>query len=276
MQQVELVYTERTRMLDYALERYREKKAGGLLFFYFSTVDLASHMMWRHTDPAHPAHDPAFAAMDSSDWSGREGSVWLDTVEDLYLRMDPVLGRIREELGDDTTIVVMSDHGFAPYRREFGLNAWLHREGYLVLKDDVEEPFGPIYGGRVDWTRTRAYGMGFNGLYLNLAGRELDDPSTPEDESGIVQPGAEAEALLAELKAKLEAVEDPETGLRPILRCDRAEDVYAGVVADQDESGDLLVEATTPATATPTSRPRAGSPTRSSPTTPAARSTAAT
>lgn len=239
MQQVELVYTERRRMLDYALERYRAKEEGGLLFFYFSTVDLASHMMWRHTDPAHPAHDPEFAAQDSSGWSGREGSTWLDTVEDLYLRMDPVLGRIREQVGEDATIIVMSDHGFAPYRREFGLNAWLHREGYLVLQDGAE-PFGPIYGpGRVDWSKTRAYGMGFNGLYLNLAGRELDDPATPEDESGIVQPGAEADALLAEIKAKLEGETDSETGLKPILRCDVASEVYNG---DRlSEAPDLLI-----------------------------------
>ena len=31
----------------------------------------------------------------------------------------------------------------------------------------------------VDWSRTRAYGLGLNGLYINLAGRE---------ERGIVSP----------------------------------------------------------------------------------------
>ena len=204
MQQVELVYTERQRMLDYALERYMQKEEGGLLFFYFSTVDLASHMMWRHTDRAHPAHDPEFAQRDSSWWSGREGSTWLDTVHDLYIKMDPVLGKIQDAVGRDTTLILMSDHGFAPYRRKFSLNTWLLENGYLVLKDgherelpasdpaheqvsifdlhqdrdDAGNPVGDLYSV-VDWSKTRAYGMGFNGLYLNLAGREGDNPRRP-------------------------------------------------------------------------------------------------
>ena len=71
----------------------------------------------------------------------------------------------------------------------------------------------------VDWTRTRAYAMGINGLYLNLAGRERD---------GIVQPGAEQEALLAELKTKLEAVRDPLSDQPAIKHAYRADEVYHG------------------------------------------------
>ncbi|MCZ6597248.1 MAG: alkaline phosphatase family protein [Planctomycetota bacterium] len=253
MRQVELVYLERVRMLDYALDHYMAKEEGGLLFFYFSTIDLACHMMWRHYDASHPHHDPAIADQDSSWWSGRAGSTWRDTVHDLYLKMDPVLGRIRQRVGEDALMIVMSDHGFAPYRREFNLNTWLLENGYLVLregqsaelppsspdfrevhvwdvkqkKDEAGNPIGDPYTV-VNWSKTRAYGIGFNGLYVNLAGRELDHPGTPADESGIVQPGAEYQALLAELKQKLEEVQDADTGLRPILRCDLASEIYHG------------------------------------------------
>ena len=256
-QQVELVYVERRRMLDYALDRYLEDAEGGLLFFYFSTVDLACHMMWRHHDGSHPAHDPVIAAQDSSAWSKREGSTWKDTVHDLYLKMDPVLGQVRDRLGDDVTLIVMSDHGFAPFRREFSLNTWLLDNGYLVLRDGREkelprtddawervEIFDKFQGEDgelhtlVDWSKTRAYGMGFNGLYLNLQGRELDDPTTPDDESGIVTPD-EAPALLAQLAAELEALEDGMTGVRPILRCDIATEVYTGPRVH--EAPDILV-----------------------------------
>ncbi len=237
MQQVELVYLERREMMDYALDHYLEEGEGGLLFFYYSTVDLACHMMWRHFDRSHPAHEESIAGEDSSQWSGRDESTWKDTVHDLYRKMDPVLGRIRERLGDDVPLVVMSDHGFASYRRKFSLNTWLYENGYLVLEEgqDKELPKGDagykkvmiFIDGVVDWSRTRAYGMGFNGLYLNLKGRELDNPDTEEDESGIVDP-SEAEALLAEIKEKLEALEDPETGVKPILRCDLTNEVYHG------------------------------------------------
>ncbi|MDP6763893.1 MAG: alkaline phosphatase family protein [Planctomycetota bacterium] len=248
MAQTRLIYDQRVRMMDYALDRYLEGGDGGLFFFYYSTVDLNCHMMWRVHDEAHPAHQPVaeFAARDSSDWSGREGSTWKDVIYDLYLLMDPVLGKLRERVGEEALIVVMSDHGFESYRRKFSLNTWLLEEGYLVLKDGLERELPrdhPDYSqvhlvNAVDWSRTRAYGMGFNGLYLNLAGRELDNPDTPDtDESGIVQPGAQAEELVAELKRKLEAIDD--AGTKVVLRADVTAQVYAG--ARKDEAPDIQV-----------------------------------
>jgi predicted AlkP superfamily phosphohydrolase/phosphomutase len=163
MQQVDLVYRERVDMLDYALDLYTENDDGGFLFFYFSTVDLCCHMMWRHTDSAHPAHDAEKAKEDSSWWSGREGSTWKDTVADLYMKMDPVIGRVRERLGDETTLIVMSDHGFAPFRYEFSLNTWLYENGYLVLKPGFDKELARdasgfkkqfIFTGAVDWSKT--------------------------------------------------------------------------------------------------------------------------
>jgi predicted AlkP superfamily phosphohydrolase/phosphomutase len=251
MDQSALVHEEGVRMMDHALDRYLAKPEGGFLFFYFSGIDLCSHMMWRHFDEAHPNHDSRFAAKDSSRWSHRAGSTWKDVIYDLYAEMDPVVGRLLERLPSDALLVVMSDHGFAPYRRKFSLNTWLVDNGYLVLKpgftkelprNDPAFKFVYAYGGEgiecaVDWTKTRAYGVGFNGLYLNLAGRELDAPSTSEVESGIVHPGAEADALLAELKAKLEAIRD--NGKRVVLRADLARDVYHG--ARIAEAPDILV-----------------------------------
>ncbi len=247
MQQVDLVYNERVDMLDYALDLYTGNDDGGFLFFYFSTVDLSCHMMWRHTDPAHPAHDAEKAKEDSSWWTGREGSTWENTVEDLYMKMDPVLGTVRERLGDDITLIVMSDHGFAPFRYEFSLNTWLHENGYLVLKPGFEKELPRdasgfkkqfIFSGAVDWSKTKAYGMGFNGLYLNRVGRELDNPKTDEDESGIVTE-AEAEDLLLEIKRKLEGFVHKETGHGPILRCALAKEIYSGPRVS--EAPDMLV-----------------------------------
>lgn len=245
MAQSDLVHDEGVRMMDYAIDRYLQDGEGGFLFFYFSGVDLCSHMMWRHADEKHPFHDEAFARKDSSAWSKRPRSTWKDVVTDLYLRMDPVLGRLRLRLGDDALYVVMSDHGFAPYRRKFSLNTWLYENGYLVLKPgfDKERPrqdadFQQVHLSRAaDWSKTRAYGVGFNGLYLNLAGREKDDPSTPENEAGIVQAGTAADALLVELKTKLEALRDGNE--RPVLRCDIARDAYHGPRAS--EAPDLIV-----------------------------------
>ncbi|MEM6675864.1 MAG: alkaline phosphatase family protein [Planctomycetota bacterium] len=240
MAQAQMVYLERERMLDHALDQFTAKEEGGLLFFYVSSVDLAMHMMWRHTDPEHPFFDPAVADEDSSWWSGREGTTWRDVVDDLYLKIDPFLGEVLDRVGEDAIVMVMSDHGFAPYRRKFSLNTWLIEEGYLVLKDGAEREKpedDPAHvkvsiAEAIDWSKSKAYGIGFNSLYLNLRGRESE---------GIVDPGAEAAALLVELKEKLEAIRDEERGgEQVVLAADLASVVYAGGER-LDEAPDIVV-----------------------------------
>jgi predicted AlkP superfamily phosphohydrolase/phosphomutase len=73
----------------------------------------------------------------------------------------------------------------------------------------------------VDWSKTRAYGLGLNGLYLNLKGRE---------KYGIVE-AKEADALLAEISGKLLTVRDPANQVQVITRVDAAADVYHGKYA---------------------------------------------
>ena len=101
----------------------------------------------------------------------------------------------------DATVIVMSDHGFAAFNRGVNLNTWLWREGFLalIIRDaGTGEPFASI-----DWKRTRAYAMGLNGLYLNLAGRE---------EHGIVAPGASATGYWRNWRGACGEFRDPETG----------------------------------------------------------------
>src|SRR5213075_1419848 len=163
----------------------------GVFFFYFSSLDLNSHMMWRLMDPKHPGYDASLAAKNSS------------AIADFYQQIDEVLGEVLPRVDSQTTLLVLSDHGFAPYYRSFNLNTWLLQNGYIKLKNDSPADSNEPFAG-VDWTQTRAYGIGLNGLYLNLRGRERD---------GIVQSGADADALIAEIKEKLLKAKDPKTGL---------------------------------------------------------------
>ena len=129
------------------------------LFFYFSSVDQGSHMLWRYADPEHPAYDP------------ETDPPFADVIPEIYEQMDAVVGYTLEHMGDDTTLVVMSDHGFSPWRRAFHLNTWLRDNGWLAVKPGAEKkPETSIFD--IDWSRTAAYGIGFNALYLNLKGRE--------------------------------------------------------------------------------------------------------
>jgi predicted AlkP superfamily phosphohydrolase/phosphomutase len=196
--QAQMVLQERLNLLQYAMEHYDD----GLLFFYFSSTDLQSHMFWWDSTEKHPVR------------SAQEAAGCFDHIKQLYRRMDEIVGQIITRYGNKATVIVMSDHGFANFRRQFNLNTWLRNNGY------IQPPSCKSILRNVDWSRTRAYGLGINGLYLNLKGRERD---------GIVEPD-QREALLQELTARLEAVRDSDPGAPgPVIRkVHRADEVYKG------------------------------------------------
>ena len=197
-----IIYDERKRAFDYELSRFED----GMLYFYFGSLDQCQHAMWRCMDPAHPAYNPA------------EDAEFADYLENLYVKFDGVVAEAVEAIGNDGTLIVLSDHGFAPWYREFNLNRWLYDEGYLVLKAGVR-PQNVEWLMGVDWARTKAYGLGINSLYLNLRGRESN---------GIVAPGEEATALVDEIAEKLEAIHDPKTGSRPVVFAYKTSEAYHG------------------------------------------------
>jgi len=135
----------------------------------------------------------------------------------LYERMDGLLGEVLPAVDDQTLLLVCSDHGFAPFARNLHLNTWLRDHGYLTLRDSARRKEETDITD-VDWSRTAAYGIGFNGLYLNLEGRE---------KGGIVSP-EKAPSLIGRLSRELEALTDPETGQRPIARVYRRDELYEG------------------------------------------------
>jgi predicted AlkP superfamily phosphohydrolase/phosphomutase len=210
--QVRIVLEERRRLLDFALDGYH----GGLLFFYVSTLDLGQHMLWRNMDPDHPAHT-------------REAARYGDQIEELYMEMDRIVSRVRERIPADADLFIMSDHGFSPYYRNININTWLHENGYLeLLRPEAID--GSTIFDNVHWRRTRAYALGINSLYVNLRGRE---------KQGTVMPGAERDALVAELRERLLALKDPATGMHAIKSVYASSAVYRGPEAES--APDLVI-----------------------------------
>lgn len=160
LSQSRLVLNDERRMLTDTLNRFRH----GFLFFYFSSVDQNSHVLWGH----HEAELLGF-----------------------YRGIDSSIGEVIERK-PEADLMIMSDHGFAFFDRAVGLNNWLQEQGFLALKN-----------GEIDWPRTKAYAMGLNALYINLAGRER---------YGIVQPGPERDAVIRHLREALLAFRDPKNG----------------------------------------------------------------
>ena len=172
-------------------------------------------MLWRNADPLHPTHEPQAG--------------FADRIDSLYAAMDRMIGEVVRRAPADATILVMSDHGFAPLYKKVNLNTWLYEEGYLSVSNPQAIGRGALFSD-VLWRRTRAYAVGLNGLYLNVLHREA---------KGVVRRGAEYDSLLDEIEAKLLSLLDPETGENVVSRVDRPRDVYHGPEAGH--APDLIV-----------------------------------
>jgi predicted AlkP superfamily phosphohydrolase/phosphomutase len=213
LRQAAMTAAENRGQFHWLLERF----AHGLLFYYFGHIDQVSHMMWAPRDPTHPGHDPVADAP------------YADVVENLYLQADTIVGEVLARLGPNATVIVMSDHGFTSWKRAVNLNTFLRQRGYLAVNLTPKDS-GAAYFAGVDWSRTQAYGLGLNGLYLNLRGRER---------VGVVPPDQRA-LVLDELSAALLRLTDPATGERVVARVYRRDEVYED--GDHPDLGpDLIV-----------------------------------
>ncbi|MBN1579449.1 MAG: alkaline phosphatase family protein [Anaerolineae bacterium] len=161
-----------------------------LLMTHLFTIDNVQHLFWHCQDERHPAHAD----------QARYGA----EIERAYRWMDARLGRLLEGIDEQTTVIVLSDHGGVPIYRLVYLNAWLRERGYLVPREQ-DLPGRAI---RLDWNRTRAAMFGTGGIWLNVQGR---------DPRGIVPPGAPYESLRHEIAQALSTWHDPDTG-QPVVK----------------------------------------------------------
>ena len=180
----------------------------------FEFPDRVGHVFWRIVDPKHPAYDAKLAAE------------WGDALLKSYQLMDEIVGdAMAAAEKNNALLIVASDHGFASFRRHVHYNTWLVLNRYMTLKTGVEVKERDLemlfdqgqFWENVDWSKTRAYAMGLGEVYVNLKGREAQ---------GIVEPGAEYDALKTELKSKLVAMVDPQTGESPVRRVMAREEIY--------------------------------------------------
>jgi predicted AlkP superfamily phosphohydrolase/phosphomutase len=225
----------------------------------FNETDTVQHGLWHAWDPAHPRH--------RQDLGRRFG----DAFARVYSRLDREVGWYLDQLGPEDTLIVMSDHGAGPLRSFFFVNNWLLRTGLLRLRGDPLTRFrraaldlgltpNSIFNGLlrlgggalkrlttfgrgqrwlarlflsfadVDWTRTRAYSFGNMGpLWVNLKGRE------PQ---GSVEPGADYEEVLKELRHELLHLRGPGDREPMVEHLWRGDELYTGPYVE--EAPDLL------------------------------------
>jgi len=155
-----------------AFKRYIRADDWDLFFGVFMSTDRVNHFLFEHY---------------TDDGEYREEFL------EFYRTLDDYIGRLREELDDDVSLLIASDHGFTKLDHEVHLNTWLAEQGWLDFEEDDHDDLGDISDD------TRAYSFIPGRIYLNLEGREP---------RGAV-PEAEYEETRAELKELLEGLEGP-------------------------------------------------------------------
>jgi predicted AlkP superfamily phosphohydrolase/phosphomutase len=176
LEQANSVLAERKKILKEEFLKFK----GGIFFFYFEYPDIIQHMFWHR--------------------KGKAASPHKEEVLKCYREMDDILGWIMKRVDKDTILMVLSDHGFGSFDRTVHLNSWLRDNGFLKLQDSKRES-GEFFEN-VDWQHTKAYALGFGGIYINQLGRE---------KFGIVAPGREADVVLQDITTKLSNWHDPQS-----------------------------------------------------------------
>jgi predicted AlkP superfamily phosphohydrolase/phosphomutase len=180
----------------------------------FEFPDRVGHVFWRLMDPKHPAYNEALHAK------------WGDALLRSYQLMDAIVGdAMAAAEKKNAALIVLSDHGFASFRKSVNYNTWLVMNGYMSLKTGVQVKDRNVemlfdsgqFWENVDWSHTRAYAMGLGEMYINVKGRESQ---------GIVNPGPEYDALKSELKSRLVTMTDMETMEHPVRRVLAREEIY--------------------------------------------------
>ena len=217
----------------------------------FTAPDRIQHWFWHHMDETHPRHDPVLAR--------RFGNA----IKVCYQRLDAIVGELMAAVDQDTTLLLLSDHGFGPLHSRFLINDWLVREGYLILKDRRPQSLM----ARIGLTRVQVRGVLWKLRLLWLL--ELAKPLIPRRivetvplhphlfaggvdwtrtrayslaegigtiyinherrPGGIVRFGGEYERLREEIVGKLRQLRHPRTG-RPLVdeKIFFREEIYAG------------------------------------------------
>lgn len=247
------------RMLDLriALSKYLLKKEDWDLFVTVLTeTDQVQHFFWHLTDRSHPLHNDKLY------------SKYGDVVLGIYEKCDHFIGEMMAELGEDVTIVIMSDHGAG--MNSLGkhyLPALMEKTRFLqkkrnpssfynllnALKNIIVYNLSPMLNYNVkqklkkiipinfvvgldailadyDWANTMVYPFDAN-LRINVKGRES---------LGVVSEGEEYEKVVTALVSMLKGCVDIETGRPVITDIIRKEDAYSGEFTD--DAPDLILK----------------------------------
>ncbi|MFC2037390.1 alkaline phosphatase family protein [Chloroflexota bacterium] len=240
----------RLRVLGYL----RDQEDWDFCMLVLNGTDTVQHAMWKYMSPDHPLHDPS------------KRSKYGDAILRYFQYVDRVLAQIVTSLDDDTTLILMSDHGFGPFHKFIHLNNWLRQQGWLQIRSTPKARIKSTLS-QLGFTPMKIYDLlmrcglgalkrevvrgGGQGLLRNLflSFDDVDWQHTTayalgnvgqirlnvrgREPQGLVEPGEQYEAARDEIIARLGELCDPQTGEQVVEAVYRREEVYWGHSMEQ-------------------------------------------
>jgi predicted AlkP superfamily phosphohydrolase/phosphomutase len=211
LSQIDDIENERNKLFWQGFEEFSEWDKGVYAIVYDSS-DRLQHMFW----------DENIFYENSS-----ESSESYKVIEEYYKKKDDFVGTILDKIDKNTKLIIISDHGFNSFKYAININRILEENQYIKLNKDDDED-NTILFKNVDWSKSKAYSLGFNSVYINLNGREPEGIVSKENKFKIE----------SEIINLLENYKDSK-GNRIINKVYRANEIYNG--ESIESSPDLII-----------------------------------
>lgn len=214
LSEIDRLLDVRTQVAKYLMKRY----PWDLFFMVYTESDRFQHVFWPYSDPVYPFDLP-------------EKDRYGDAMSSFYCKLDDHLGVLRENLDDDTYLLIVSDHGFESIHRRFAVNNWLQSEGLTKRKSPQVSRYRvlkPLYGWLVNRTSLDPNKL-FSVLPRFLRNLLVNDDLIQGGTGGIQLGNIEERGLSVDvLKDMLLDIKDPKTGQNVIHSVYSRDEIYSG------------------------------------------------
>ena len=223
-----------------------DNKPWHFFMIVFIIMDRIQHLFWKYIDPQWELYH------------SRMAKKLRPRIINSFHMVDQMLGELRAKLGD-TPLLIMSDHGFGSTRQWFNVNTWLANEGYLkvhpaaltkkriftffmnlndsqLVKSIIPRKVQSVVRGKIRGTRSTFKSdleaaldpSGTKAFFASIPSQGIFINQKRSDGTGLVEPGAEYDALRQEIREKLLNLDNPITGKKAVEKVYFREEIYHG------------------------------------------------
>jgi len=136
--------------------------------FVIIGLDRIHHAFWKFYDKTHHKYEA--------------GNIFESVIKNYYKFLDKEIGELLDLIENNTTVLVVSDHGAKAMKGCLCVNMALENLGLLKFEESPKRG-ARLEDTKIDWDNTYAWGWGgyYARIFLNVKGREKNGIIDPED-----------------------------------------------------------------------------------------------